>query len=463
MQIPAILFKLSASLRPTQDEILAELSDPFLPSGVPLPANLLQPLQDDPALNGMEPRLSALRLSRTPPSMRAPRPETLPLKVTSRRAVRAISAVSTRIRYHRSKMSARDPVVTASLDIEIPAVVNSITEIKFVDLDFREGKIEMVAKNHMLKLPIRCRPRDNIVFLYYLTLSPAFADRMSAASNSKALEISIKATVLISETCHPRIEMRWRTNVDFLTALNPDFRRPGQSMQRSSRPTNLPTAAGSASTLQNTNNMTKVSSEPHRNMQDLAPLKETGITVTFTALGNVHVGEPFRWDVFIVNHSGKSKQLSVIAIPKRTRRYSKTMSLGPSSTNSKVEFQKPLIADAVLDENGLYTMNRKGSSETVQLICLTTDIKIGYASTVTPLYIILPCLPMNKSQTPPPRHMLYHRTQVPSPCQGAIAIGSGKVRRCRIGRHGRCEEFTGCGCYGGGGGGLKDGVWSGYL
>ena len=276
-------------------------------------------------------------------------------------------------------MSARDSVVMASLDIEIPAVVDSVTLIKSVDLNFREGKIEMVAKDHLLKLPMNCRPRDNIVFLYYLTLSPAFVDRMSTASNSKALEISIDATVLISEICRPQIEMRWRTNVDFLTALNPDFSRPGQSMQRSSRPANIPTALGPISTLQNTNNATKVSSESHRNVQDLAPPKETGITVTFTALGEVFVGEPFRWDVFIINHSAKSKQLSVIAITKRARRYSKNMSLGPSSTNSKVEFQKSQTADAVLDENALYTMKKKGSLETAQLICLTTDIKIGCA------------------------------------------------------------------------------------
>ena len=389
LQIPAILFKLSASLRPKQDELVAELSDPFLPSGVPLPANLLQPLQDDHALKGMEPRLSALRLSRAPPSIRARRPETLPLKVTSRRAVRAVSAVSARVRYHKSKVSAQDPVVTASLDMEIPAVVDAVTEIKSVDLNFREGKIEMVAKDHVFKLPMTCRPRDNIVFLYHLTLGPTFTDRMLTVSNSKALEISIDATVHISETCHPRIEMRWRTNVDFLTSLNPDFRRPGQSMQRSSRPANLPTAVGSTSTLQNTNSGTETSLEPHRHIQDLAPPQGNPITVTFTALGDVYVGEPFRWDVFIVNHSGKSKQLSVIAIPKRTRRYSKTMSLGPTSTNLKVDVQKPQIADAVLDENALYTMKKKGSAEPAQLVCLTTDIKIGYVSTPTLLNMIL--------------------------------------------------------------------------
>lgn len=380
MQIPAILFKLSASLRPTEDEVLADLGDPFLPSGVPLPANLLQPLQDDPELKGMEPRLSVLRLSRALPSMRARRPETIPLKVTSRRAVRAISAVSARVRYHRSMISARDPVVTASLDIEIPPIVNSITEIKSIDLDFKEGEIEMMAKDYVLKLPLRCQPRDNIVFLYYLTLGPAFTDRMSTASNSKALEISIDATVLVSETCHPRIEMRWRMQVDFSTALNPDFRRPGQSMQRSSRPANLPSAVVPASTMQNTNNTTKVSSESYRNMQDLAPPKETGITVTFTALGEVYVGEPFRWDVFIVNHSGKSKQFSVVAIPRRTRRYSQTLSFGPSSANSRVEMDHHQTAEAVLDEKTLYTMKKKGSLGTAQLVCLTTEIKIGYAS-----------------------------------------------------------------------------------
>ena len=369
------MFKLSASLQFMQHSSQGEADDPYLPSGVPFTPDLLQILQDDPALRQVDPRPPSRRPSQAPLTTRSQRSNALPLKVASRRAVRVVAGISARVRYYRSKMMSRNPTVTASLDIEIPSYLHYSVDLKEVDLKFHDGAVHMIAKEHVLKLPMRCHSRDNIVYLYNLTPRPGILDGPSAAS-LRHLEISVDATVLISDTCNPQIEMRWRTNVDFSMALNPDYGRPGQSMQRGGRPSSLPTQVP---TLSDSKNATKLSSDSQSTQRKSTADADVGITATFTALGDVYVGEPFRWDVFIVNRSTKTRNFAISAIPKRkigdpTRQLPRK----PSAKNNQ-------IADPVLDENHLYSLYKHGRMETATLVCLTTDTKIGY---VSPLCIV---------------------------------------------------------------------------
>ena len=379
LQTPAVLFKLSASLQPVRQGPHSEAYDPFLPSGIPFAANLLQPLQDDPALKGMEPRLSTLRLSRAPPTIHSQRPETLPLKVAPRRALRAVSGISARVRYHKSKVSAQNSVVTASFDIEIPSFTQHITDLKSVKLHFSDGKVEMIAEDYVSKLPMKCRPRDNVVFLYYLSPNPGSINEPPMTPASKVVELSIDAMVLVSPTCHPRIEMRWKTTIDFSTALNPDFGRPGQSMQRSSRPTNLPTILAAPSSTASTNLPTtsKTSSDAQPKRQSLPPIPSIGITATFTAIDDVYIGEPFRWEVFIVNRSSKPRTLALTAVPKRNVANQLTRPVSMASKAAGLN-KKNQVADAVLDENVLYTFLKSQGKEGAGLVCLSTEITVGY-------------------------------------------------------------------------------------
>ena len=372
------MFKLSASSQSLQHESQGEINDPYLSSGVPFTANLLQLLQDDPAFRPVESGVSSRRPSQVVSTARNQRPDALPLKVASRRAVRAVAGISARVRYYRSKIISQNPTVTASLDIEIPSYLQYPVDIKMVDLKFHAGVIEMIAKEHILKLPMRCHARDNIVYLYHLTPTPGILDGPSAAS-LRHLEISLDATVLISDTCNPQLEMRWRTNVDFSVALNPDFGRPGPSMQRGSRPSSLPPQVV-PTRPSDSQNVAKLSSDSQSSQHRYTTDSAVGITATFTALGDVYVGEPFRWDVFIVNRSNKTRQLAIMAIPKRRRRDSTSQPSRPSSTSSRPPAKSELIADPVLDENQLYQLNKRGSMETATLVCLTTDTKVGYVS-----------------------------------------------------------------------------------
>ena len=351
-----------------------------MPNGVSLPANLLQSLKDDPALNGIEPRLSALRLSRTVPVLRPPKSQVCPLKVVPRRAFRAIPALSARVRYSKSINLSSKPALIASLDIEIPSFIQYTVEIKSIKLRLPNGEAEDVTSRNGLKLPIKCRSRDNVIFLYRLLAGVSLTDGVIAASNAKMLEISISAAVLVSDNCLPRIEMRWSTGVDFSTALNPNFGAPGQSMQRGNRPTSLP----SVNPL-NSNALLATRDEKRALDSEVAPeqamssLSDLGLTVTITDIGKVYVGEPFRWEVLIVNRSTRPQKLAIVVTPKRKKEDIKRHVSRHSGSLSH-DGKKDTVSGAIVDENYLYAMQKMDALEDAYLVCLTTDIRIGYVS-----------------------------------------------------------------------------------
>ena len=374
------MFKLSASLQPQVTGNLPEKHDPYLPSGIPFPINVLQPLQDDPALKGATPRLSAVRLSQRFATSRTSPLEMLPLRTISKKAIRAIPAVSARVRYHRSSGIASKLSVIASLDIEIPVFTNNDVDLQSVDLQLFEGDSEDLVSDRILKLPMKCKPRDNIGFLYRLTALDGSYDGGPNISSAKTLEISIDAEVLVSTICRPRIQMRWRTNIDLSTAVNPNFGKTGQSMQRSHHPTSLPTPMIStiktSTPAESDPDSAKSSAEASRRTPNT--MGDIAITITFTAAEGVYIGEPFMWDIFIVNHSTKSRKLAILVIPTSKRTEGRTTASRPTSSSSNQGSNTNLIADAVVDDNLLHAVMKTQSTEGAQLICLTTEIKIGY-------------------------------------------------------------------------------------
>ena len=380
LQSPAIMFKISALLQPQSIGNSQQEYDPYLPSGVPFPINLLQPLQDDPALKGAPPRLFASRFSRkTVISPTIPH-ETLPLRTVSKKAICAIPAISARMRYHKSSDTVSKLTVIASLDIEIPVFANNDIDLQSVNVHLNEGEVKDLVGDHILKLPVQCRPRDNIGFLYRLIPQEAIGDGGSSALSAKALEVSIDGEVLVSKICRPRIHMKWRTNVDFSTALNPNFGNPGQSMQRNHRPASLPAPVADAFKAsipaESSSNITKSSTEGFRKTP--ATFADLGITATFTATEDVYVGEPFTWDIFIVNRSTKSRRLAIVVIPKLKRIEGRKVGSRPSSSSSNLGSKSGSVADAVMDENMLHAVMKTQSTECAQLVCLTTEIKVGY-------------------------------------------------------------------------------------
>jgi len=353
-------------------------------SGVPAQLNLLQPLQDDPAFKGLEPQLSALRISRITPTLHSDIPESRLLRNISQKAFRVVPGLGARVRYSRSNNSSSKPVIIASLDIETTSFVDHDIIIDTVELRLKGGAVDKLAPGHAGKLPLKCRPRDDVVLLYRLIPSENVADLPAATSNARTLDIAIQATVLVSGNCHPRIEMRWKAGVDFSIPLNPGYGIPAQWLQRTNRPASLPVTAANGTkgiTPQTAQGMESISNPEilPEQKKSISTSDLGGLTVTFSGPQEVRVGNPFCWNVFVVNRSNKPRKLALVVIPKR-RRAEVRKHIPKSSSSSAGGGKDGAFADAVVDENFLYAVQKAAAMDSAQLVSLSTDVRIGSVS-----------------------------------------------------------------------------------
>lgn len=285
-------------------------------------------------------------------------------------------AITARVRYSKASNIGGKSAITASLDIETTAVVNDEIFLQKVEMRLSEGTTENLGQDLSPMLHVTCKPRDCITFLFRLTPDDSSLGDTGLASNSQSLDVSIDGIVLASKTCLPQIEMRWRTAVEFSSALNPSFGALNQPLQRNQRPANITMSQ----TVSNELDFTK----PGQGREDgNAPRKEwatsgtgLGISVTFTAPTEVYVGEPFNLDIFVVNRSTKPRKLAILVIPKRKKAEIKTR-VSRISTSSTGGRNDSGIADAVTDESLLYAMQRNATRDGVQIISLSNDTVIG--------------------------------------------------------------------------------------
>ena len=331
--------------------------------------NILQPLSSDPSFKGMTPQLSSLRLSHTIPSGRPVRPAALPLKIVPRRPFRAIPALSSRIRYHRPPIFGSQAALIATLELDVPVFAQHVIEITNVKVSLSDGIVEDLTHG-VLKLPLRCHARDNIFSLYTLRPDSTFMNTVVPSGTSRMLDVVIDARVLVSSICRPKIEIRWKANVDFSTPLNPNFRKPNQSLQRNNRPTSLPTAltpSGQPSGI----------TAAARDIPGALSVSDLGVVISFSSRGDIYVGEPSQWDVFIINQSAKPITLGLAMISKLASDSSKGVPSRPESASANVTNGTGVFADAVVDDNILYASIKSHCSEATQLVCLNADLRVG--------------------------------------------------------------------------------------
>lgn len=360
-----------------------ESKDAYLPSGVPMSLNLFESLKGDPVLQGVEPQLSAFRLSHTNPSDYGSKIGEQSLKVLSPIAFPAIPALSAKVRYSSSSAYMGRPTVIASLDIEAAPFFDNDVIISAIRMQLSEGIAKDLSTGSGVMLPMRCRPKDNTIFLFHLISADDSSHRSTTNPTSRTLEITISADVLVSNTCRPHIEMRWKTGVDFSIALNPSYGAPGQSLQRSKRPASLPMTPSTSShgeipTAQEGEHTGIISNQIRQRTLSVSDLS---FTITFTSPSEVRVGEPFSCDMFIVNRSSKPRKLAVTVIPKRRRGEMKGHLSRPSASSigSRRDTEN---TDAVIDENLLYAMQKNAGKEVPNIVSLSSDVKIGYVFTL---------------------------------------------------------------------------------
>lgn len=382
LQSPMIIFKPSAVLRPAQLHNLGHSNDQYLPSGIPASLNIFESLNDDRVLQGIEPRLSALRLSRIGSTSSSPKSTKSALKSLLPAAFRAIPALSAKVRYSTSIAHAGMSTLIASLEIETAPYFDNDVIVTGIGMQLSEGSAQDLSIGSGLNLPLRCRPKDNPIFLYRLIPTERDLDWVNTGSTSRILEITVDAEVLVSDRCTPRIEMRWKTGVDFSIALNPNYGAPGQSLQRNKRPASLPVAPATPSSINPSTStqereFASFVSNPVR--QRAVSASSLGITITFTAPSEVRVGQPFSWDVFILNRSSKPQKLVITVIPKRKRGDPKGH-LSKSSSSSVSGHKGNGNADVIMDDNLLYAVQRNVGNDCPQIVALSTEVKIGYVT-----------------------------------------------------------------------------------
>ncbi|KAG8533259.1 uncharacterized protein KY384_002042 [Bacidia gigantensis] len=365
LKTPMILFNASAVLHPHKQQVKDALRDPYLSSGVPTSQNLFEPLRMKEVTKGMAPSLSASRLHRVQQRGEDSLTQPKPMRVNNPEPFPALPAISSRIRYHKANIQPGQAALVASLDMEIAPFSKDDIEIASVEMHIVGGAALDMGQGHTPKLPVKCRPKDNLVFLYRLACEDVMTDASTSAL--RLIDITVNGVVLASEQSKPLIQMHWKTSVDFSSALNPAFGAPGQSLQRKNRPSSL--TIQSSTTGSSTDS--PLISEP-----SLSSLSELGITITFTAPPEIYVQESFVWDVLVLNRSARARHFLMTAVTKSDKGGTrKDLVKAPPSFVSKLQVKD--VAESVVDESAVFGDQRVAMGNTPGLVSLNPTIDIG--------------------------------------------------------------------------------------
>jgi len=380
LQNPSIIFATTASLKPVEQVQGATLKEEYLPSQVPSGINLLEAFSDDPEMGGIKPRLSALRVSRVAPATQTTRESIRPLKNISKRSIKVYPAMNARVRYSRPSSIPVNASVIVSLDVDITPFANCEVTLNKTEVKIKGGTVEDLNVVSGMTLPLNCLPQDDITFLY--RLQPDDLD-VTNKPQIRTLEISILATANLSEACQPQLSMVWTTSLDFTPPLNPGFGHATPPIQRPHRPAQLsigsalettPTVSSLAISRPDALPSIDVTTRHQRNPS----IPDFGVTMTFTAppaSSPIYPGIPFAWSIFIVNRSDRPRKLALMTIPKRRRTEARITR--PPSTGYGGSRRDPKVAEAVVDENIIYAMQRNSAVNSTEMVCLITDTRVG--------------------------------------------------------------------------------------
>ena len=352
LRAPFLYFIMNIDLQASPSVTKEDGDDPYLPSLIPAPLNLLEHLNDFSNLNVSLPsdRLRHFFPSIQVPSTRTPKP-----KIEKPKRYRILPALTARIHYSKLNMTPSKPSVVAVLDTEMaPGLPNGIV-VESVILKLEDGEAEDLGQGITPSGPKKCQSRE--ILGYVFRLIPTFSinrsqQNVNSSAINKGLDITINATILSSSYCKPQIEMRWHTQAEFSSALNPLHSGPGQGILPSKRPSNFPDASVASS---DKNELLA----PAQRSWSKSTESRLGLTLTFTAQTEKLIyGNPFYWEIFVINKSSETRKLTIGITPVSS----------PPRKHAAKESNSSATSIAIRDAQ---------ESGPAQIISLSTDIKIG--------------------------------------------------------------------------------------
>ena len=380
LQGPAVVFSASARLKP---EVTAEFNSKtkgYLQSGLPSSLNLLESFGNDPSLNGVKPRLSALRVSRVAP-VTGQRDHMQSLRALPQLKLRVSPIVHTRIRFSRPNGVPSASTVLALLEVDFTPFFECEVYLDKVNMNLHDGTVEDLNKDSEMKRPLSCVAHDHITFFYHLNPSEL---TFSSSNQVRELEISMSASVqAIPNFCTPRLNITWRASVDFSTPVNPGYGTSGTGIQRSHKPSQLSIGGAGAITPLKSPSVTQPDALPAleaATKRTETSLPDLGITMSFTGPSEtIHPGDTFSWSVYIVNRSPKAssrapRKLALISIPKRRRNEVRLTRATPTLANDAGGKD---ITGAVVDEHALRKTQQSSMVDDTDVVCLSADTRVG--------------------------------------------------------------------------------------
>jgi hypothetical protein len=353
---PALYFQPTALLKPAEKVKKSLVADEYLPSGVPTALNLLQSFESDPTLAGINPRLSALRINKIAPTVPIAKELTRPTRTGQRRLFRALPALVWRIRYSKVQSSLGDLSLMASLDVEVAHVTGYRIGIEEIKLSLRGGNVKTTAGHKGAALVHK--PGDQLTYLYKIAPDLAFDGTPALGKEGHVLSLTMKANVLVSDECRPVVNISWQTAVDFTAEQSTSLIK---AAHRLSNPVAHQLKSSHSDSVQGLDDPSN---------------KSIHITLTISGPPKVQVGHTFYWDVFIVNRSDKPRKLAVLVLPKRKRDTHKSHPSTSSVGGHRID-KRDLLTSAVVDENIIYAKQKNARLDSTDLMCLTTDVRIG--------------------------------------------------------------------------------------
>ena len=357
LQRPAIYFTANLNLSSNAAPKTAKLEKDYLAPYEPLPANVLEPLNFDPAFRGKQIYLPEDRITKFAP--RAPKRDegVKSVRGASKRAFPTMPALFTRIRY-----STVPDGTIASLHIETSRVIAGVFEIQPVSMTVGESSAEIGSKQttavaytygdcviesmtNDTSWPMRMRAGDESILLFKL-ISKAKAPKPTT------LSVAIRATAALESGSHIDLDINWQSQAMLQQAiLETAYRWSGLLSAFLNDHVHLPTQNGPGP------GASKDVVE-----KDKPATVDGGVTFFFSAPPTARQNEEFQLKIKCINESGQSRRFAVAPVRPKKPHVSK-----PS---------KPTVSNAD-SLAGTFQVPPVERQKRPDVFCDTPDIRIG--------------------------------------------------------------------------------------